>query len=73
MFTQEIALLEVEGTMSIIRTERAKGKSIGWTAAEDWKDTQDLLATFAKLSPQADLNVYFTNQYLSDAPYMQKK
>jgi NitT/TauT family transport system substrate-binding protein len=73
VFTQEIALLEVEGTMSIIRTERAKGKSIGWTAAEDWKDTQDLLATFAKLSPQADLNVYFTNQYLSDAPYMQKK
>ena len=73
VFTQEIALLEVDGTMTIIRTERAKGKPIGWTAIEDWKDTQDLLATFAKLNPAADLNVYFTNQYLSDAPYMPKK
>jgi NitT/TauT family transport system substrate-binding protein len=73
VFTQEIALLEVDGTMTIIRTERAKGKPIGWTAAEDWKDTQDLLSTFAKLSPQSDLNVYFTNQYLSDAPYAPKK
>jgi NitT/TauT family transport system substrate-binding protein len=73
VFTQEIALLEVDGTMTIIRTERAKGKPIGWTATEDWKDTQDLLSTFAKLSPQSDLNVYFTNQYLSDAPYMPKK
>ena len=73
VFTQEIALLEVDGTMTIIRTERAKGKPIGWTAIEDWKDTQDLLSTFAKLSPQSDLNVYFTNQYLSEAPYAPKK
>jgi NitT/TauT family transport system substrate-binding protein len=73
VFTQEIALLEVDGTMTILRTERAKGKPIGWTAIEDWKDTQDLLATFAKLSPQADLNVYFTNGYLSEAPYQPKK
>jgi len=73
VFTQEIALLEVDGTMTIIRTERAKGKAIGWTAAEDWKDTQDLLSTYAKLSPQSDLNVYYTNQFLSEAPYLPKK
>jgi len=73
VFTQEIALLEVDGTMTIIRTERAKGKPIGWTATEDWKDTQDLLSTFAKLSPQSDLNVYFTNQFLADAPYLPAK
>ncbi|MEO8142744.1 MAG: ABC transporter substrate-binding protein [Betaproteobacteria bacterium] len=73
VFTQEIALLEVEGTMTIIRTERAKGKPIGWTATEDWKDTQDLLSTFAKLSPQSDLNVYFTNSFLSEAPYQPRK
>ena len=72
VFTQEIALLEVDGTMTIIRTERAKGKPIGWTAVEDWKDTQDLLSTYAKLSPQSDLNVYYTNQYLSEAPYAPK-
>jgi NitT/TauT family transport system substrate-binding protein len=73
VFTQEIALLEVDGTMTIIRTERTKGKPIGWTDAGDWKDTQDLLSTFAKLNAQSDLNVYYTNQYLSDAPYLPKK
>jgi NitT/TauT family transport system substrate-binding protein len=72
-FTQEIALLEVEGTMSIIRTERTKGKPIAWSDIGDWRDSQDLLAKFAKLNPQPDLNTYFTNEYLSEAPYMPKK
>ncbi len=73
VFTQEIALLEVDGTMSIIRTERTKGKPIGVTDIGDWRDSQDLLAKFAKLTPQADLNAYFTNEYLSEPPYMPKK
>jgi NitT/TauT family transport system substrate-binding protein len=73
VFTQEIAKLEVDGTMTIIRTERTKGKPIAWSDAGDWKDSQDLLSQFAKLSPQSDVNVYFTNEYLSQAPYMPKK
>ena len=73
VFTQEIALLEVEGTMSIIRTERTKGRAIAWSDIGDWRDTQDLLSKFAKLTPQADLNTYFTNEYLSEAPYLPKK
>ena len=72
-FTQEIALLEVDGTMSIIRTDRTKGKAIGWSDIGDWKDSQDLLAQFAKLAPQSDLNTYFTNEYLSEPPYLPKK
>jgi NitT/TauT family transport system substrate-binding protein len=73
VFTQEIALLEVDGTMSIIRTDRTKGKPIAWSDAGDWKDSQDLLSKFAKLNAQSDVNVYFTNDYLSPAPYMPKK
>ena len=72
-FTQEIALLEVDGTMTIIRTDRTKGKAIGWSDIGDWKDSQDLLAQFAKLTPQADLNTYFTNEYLSEPPYLPKR
>ena len=72
VFTQEIAQLEVDGTMSIIRTERTKGKPLAWSDIGDWKDTQDLLSTYAKLSPAPDLNLYFTNSFLSDAPYMPK-
>jgi len=73
VFTQEIALLEVDGTMTIIRTERTKGKPIAWSDAGDWKDSQELLEKFAKLKPQPDVSVYYTNSYLSEAPYMPKK
>jgi NitT/TauT family transport system substrate-binding protein len=72
-FTQEIALLEVDGTMTIIRTERTKGRPIAWSDADDWKDSQDLLEKFAKLKPQPNLSVYYTNDYLSEPPYMPKK
>ena len=36
-------MLEIDGTMTILRTKNTEGKPIGWSAAEDWKDTQDLL------------------------------
>ena len=73
VFTQEIAQLEVDGTMTIIRTERTKGKPIAWSDAGDWKDSQDLLEKFAKLKAQPDVGVYYTNSYLSEAPYLPKK
>jgi len=72
VFTHEIALLEVDGTMTIIRTERTKGRPIAWSDAGDWQDSQDLLSKFAKLSPASDVNVYFTNEFLSQPPYLPK-
>jgi NitT/TauT family transport system substrate-binding protein len=73
VFTQEIALLEVDGTMTIVRSERTKGKPIGWSAVEDWQDSQTLLETYAKLKPESDMSRYYTNEYLSEAPYLPKK
>jgi NitT/TauT family transport system substrate-binding protein len=73
VFTQEIALLEVDGTMTIIHTERTKGKPIAWSDAADWKDSQTLLETFAKLKPEPDMSKYYTNEFLSEAPYLPKK
>jgi NitT/TauT family transport system substrate-binding protein len=72
-FNKEISLLEVNGTMTIIHTDRTKGRPIGWSAAEDWKDSQDLLEKYAKLKPQPDVNVYFTNGFLSEPPYLPAK
>jgi len=72
-FNKEISLLEINGTMTIIRTERSQGRPIGWSALEDWKETQDLLAQYAKLKPQPDLELYYTNSFLSEAPYTPKK
>ena len=73
VFTEEIALLEVDGTMTIIRTKHSEGKPLFWSATEDWKESQDLLEKFAKMPAQPDLNKYYTNEYLSAPPYMVKK
>jgi NitT/TauT family transport system substrate-binding protein len=68
-FNKEIALLEINGTMTILHTKSTEGKALGWSSIDDWKDTQDLLEKYAKMKPQADLGVYFTNDYLSAPPY----
>ena len=73
-FTPEIAKLEIDGTMTILRSARTEGKPIGYSDAADWQDSQDLLETFAGLTPvKEDVNDYFTNDFLSEAPYMPVK
>lgn len=72
-FNMEIALLEVNGTMTITRTKHTEGKPMMWSAKEDWQESQDLLEKFAKLSEQKDMSKYYTNEYLSEPPYLPKK
>lgn len=72
-FNKEIALLEINGTMTIIHTKHTEGKALMWSAKEDWQESQDLLEKFAKMPPAADLGKYYTNEYLSQPPYMAKK
>ena len=72
-FNKEISLLEINGTMTILHTEKTKDKPIGWSASEDWKESQDLLEKYARLKSQPDVNVYFSNEFLSEPPYLEKK
>jgi NitT/TauT family transport system substrate-binding protein len=72
-FNKEISLLEIDGTMTILRTDKTKGKPLAWSATEDWKESQDLLEKYAKLKAQPDVTVYYTNEYLSEPPYLAKK
>jgi len=72
-FNMEIAQLEVDGTMSIIRTKHTQGKPMFWSAKEDWQESQDLLQKFAGLKAEADMSKYYTNEYLSEPPYLPKK
>ncbi len=72
-FNKEISLLEINGTMTILHTEKTKDKPIGWSASEDWKESQDLLEKYAKLKSQPDVNIYFSNEFLSEPPYRAKK
>lgn len=63
-FDKELALLEIEGSLDLLHSENTEGKPIGWMAVEDWQNTQDVLAEYAGLKPEDDVNVYFTNDYL---------
>src|SRR5215831_6479617 len=72
-FNKEISLLEIYGTMAILHTEKTKNKPIGWSASEDWRESQDLLEKYARLKSQPDVNVYFSNEFLSEPPYLAKK
>lgn len=68
-FNKEIALLEINGTMSIVHTTHTEGKPLFWSAKEDWQESQDLLQKYAGMKPVSDLGVYYTNDYLSQPPY----
>src|SRR5262245_1123086 len=68
-FNKEIALLEINGTMTIIHTKHTEAKPLFWSAKEDWQESQDLLEKFAKMPPQPDMGKYYTNDYLAQAPY----
>ncbi|HEY7007015.1 MAG TPA: ABC transporter substrate-binding protein [Sphingomicrobium sp.] len=72
-FNKEISLLEINGTMTILRTKNTKDKPLAWSAREDWIESQDLLEKFAKLKAQPDVGVYYSNEYLSEPPYLAKK
>ena len=72
-FNKEIALLEINGTMTIIHTKHSQGKPLFWSAKEDWQESQDLLQKYAKMPPEPDMGKYYTNDYLADAPYLANK
>jgi ABC-type nitrate/sulfonate/bicarbonate transport system substrate-binding protein len=71
-FNMEIAVLEVNGTMTIIHSAHTKDKPLFWSAKEDWQESQDLLQKYAKMAEVKDVGVYYTNEYLSQPPYMPK-
>jgi NitT/TauT family transport system substrate-binding protein len=72
-FTKEIALLEIKNSLSIVHTKATEGKPMGWTAKSDWQDSQNLLSKYAGLTAMPDVSVYFTDDYLSEPPYMPAK
>jgi NitT/TauT family transport system substrate-binding protein len=72
-FNKDIALLEINGTMTIIHTKHTEGKPLFWSAKEDWQESQDLLQKYASMPAQADMGKYYTNDYISEPPHMPKK
>ncbi len=63
-FDKELALMEIEGSLSLLHSEYTEGMTPGLTAIEDWQATQDILSEYAELEPADDVNVYFTNEFI---------
>ncbi|MEA3336382.1 MAG: MtaA/CmuA family methyltransferase [Chloroflexota bacterium] len=69
-FDVPLSLAEIEGSLTLLHTPNSEGKPIGWSAVEDWTATQQLLEEFASFKPEEDINVFFTNDFISEPPYM---
>jgi NitT/TauT family transport system substrate-binding protein len=69
-FDVPLSLAEIEGSLTLLHTPNTEGKPIGYSAPEDWQATQDVLSQFAGLRPEEDINVYFTNEFIAEPPYL---
>ena len=69
-FDKELSLAEILGAQELLWTENSEGNPVGWSAIEDWQASQDLLQEYSGLKPEEDLNIYFTNEFLSEPPYL---
>ncbi len=68
-FDVPLSLAEIEGSLTLLHTALSEGKPIGWSAVEDWVSTQQTLEQYASFKPESDINVFFTNEFISEAPY----
>jgi NitT/TauT family transport system substrate-binding protein len=69
-FDVPLSLAEIQGSLTLMHTPRTEGKAIGYSALEDWQDTQKVLEDYAGFKPEPDVTVYFTNEYISEPPYL---
>lgn len=69
-FDAPLALAEIEGSLTLLHTPNSEGKPIGWSSPDDWTSTQQVLEQFAAFKPEEDINVFFTNDFISEPPYM---
>lgn len=69
-FDAPLALAEIEGSLSLLYTENSEGKPIGWSALADWQATQNVLEEFAGFKPEDDVSVFFSNDFISEPPYL---
>lgn len=69
-FDAPLALEEILGSLTLLHTPYSEGKPIGWVAAEDWTATQQVLEQYAAFKPEPDISIYYTNDFISEPPYL---
>lgn len=57
---------QIEATVRLAQTKRTKGKPLGWSAPEDWKDSLSLMAKGGQMQTTEARGVYFyfTNEFI---------
>jgi NitT/TauT family transport system substrate-binding protein len=69
-FDVPLALAEIEGSLTLLHTPNSEGNPIGWSAPEDWTSTQQVLEQYAGFKPEPEISIYYTNDYISEPPYL---
>jgi NitT/TauT family transport system substrate-binding protein len=62
---KKIAIENLKMSLSLLHTERSKGKPIGWMASEDWENTIRLLAKYREMKPLA-ADRYYSNAFFPE-------
>jgi NitT/TauT family transport system substrate-binding protein len=65
-FDRDLALTQIEGTVSLLHTDATEGDPVCLSAEEDWNATQDILSEYAGLVPADSIDAYYTNKYISE-------
>jgi NitT/TauT family transport system substrate-binding protein len=47
-----------------LQTPRSQGQPFGWTAADDWKQTYELLKQYFGMKEEIDVSLAFTNEFV---------
>lgn len=61
---RDIITAQTEGNIALMESMATKGKMVGWGAEEDWNHTLDLLRDLGKLTSDAPMSAYHTNEFL---------
>jgi NitT/TauT family transport system substrate-binding protein len=59
-----VARKQFVNMQKLLRTKNTEGKPLGWQSVDDWKETLDVLETFAGMTGRLPVEEYFTNEFV---------
>lgn len=65
LIDKKLQLLQLKRFPPFLHTAKSEGKPFGWTAKEDWEQTESLLQKYFDMKGQVDVGTVYTNEFLS--------
>jgi NitT/TauT family transport system substrate-binding protein len=60
----EVNRLELQASLSLLRTRENEGKVPGWTSPQQWEATVEVMRNYAGLSTNLPVSSFYTNDFL---------